>query len=233
MVEKCIVFDIWGTYGHFRKPYSTNSSLTYFFPPKPTIIGLLAGIAGLEKNSYHHLAQNIIVSIVLKNKKNMHKKIFTLNYVNTKKNYFENSPVNVELLLNPEYRIYVSLKNDEDTALQELFKKLKENISNHKSVYTVSLGSAFCLANFNFIGVFDLELKSGNSVLIHSVIPRDGNKIVIDKDNHVIIENMPHRLNSERKPVEFCDFYGDIKGDGLKVSDTSYYQIGDKNVIFF
>jgi len=37
-------------YGHFRKPYSNVSSLTYPFPPRPALAGLLGAVLGVEKD---------------------------------------------------------------------------------------------------------------------------------------------------------------------------------------
>lgn len=237
LVQKCIVFDIWGNYGHFRKPYSTNSSLTYFFPTKPTIIGILAAIVGLQKNSYYDLIDRIKVSLIIRNSEKIRKNIFTINYENTKKTYFEHSPVNVELLLNPRFTILLyiseeSYRNDE--RLKNFYTSLMNNLKEHKSVYTVSLGSAFCIANFKFQDEVEIRPTKGQNIVINSIVPKTTEiRIKIVKDNHLIIENMPYVLNNERKPTRFMDFYADIKGNGPMLKEASYYIVGNENVIFF
>ena len=52
MPERVIVFDVWGDYAHFRKNYSTSSPLTYSFPPRTALSGLIGAIAGLDKSNY-------------------------------------------------------------------------------------------------------------------------------------------------------------------------------------
>jgi CRISPR-associated protein Cas5h len=47
-----IIFDLAGAYGMFRKFYTNSSSLSYPFPPRTTIAGLIAGIMGYERDSY-------------------------------------------------------------------------------------------------------------------------------------------------------------------------------------
>ena len=48
-----LVFDISGKFAHFRKYYTNSSSLTYLVPPRTSIYGLIAGILGLERDSYY------------------------------------------------------------------------------------------------------------------------------------------------------------------------------------
>ena len=55
MEKQFIVFELWGDYAHFRKFYTTSSPLTYPFPPKPTIIGILSSILGFDKKNNEYL----------------------------------------------------------------------------------------------------------------------------------------------------------------------------------
>jgi CRISPR-associated protein, Cas5h family len=52
MPERVIVFDVWGDYAHFRKNYSTSSPLTYSFPPRTALSGLIGAVVGLDKAEY-------------------------------------------------------------------------------------------------------------------------------------------------------------------------------------
>jgi len=42
-----------GKIAHFRKVISTSTSLSYYFPPRTTAIGILAAAMGLERDSYY------------------------------------------------------------------------------------------------------------------------------------------------------------------------------------
>ncbi|MFQ6061523.1 MAG: CRISPR-associated protein Cas5, partial [Thermoplasmata archaeon] len=48
-----LIFDIRGRMAHFRKFYTNSSSLSYDFPPRTVICGLIAGILGMPKDSYY------------------------------------------------------------------------------------------------------------------------------------------------------------------------------------
>jgi CRISPR-associated protein Cas5h len=50
--ETALVVDVWSDYAHFRKPYTTSSPLTFAFPPRTALAGLVAAIVGLGKEEY-------------------------------------------------------------------------------------------------------------------------------------------------------------------------------------
>ncbi|MDW8022877.1 MAG: CRISPR-associated protein Cas5, partial [Nitrososphaerota archaeon] len=45
---KLVVFDAKCFFAHFRKHFSTTSSLSYSFPPRTTIAGMMAAILGYD-----------------------------------------------------------------------------------------------------------------------------------------------------------------------------------------
>ena len=55
MNEKLLAFDIWGEYGYFRRGYTTTSTVSYPFPSRTTIAGLVSSILGLERDSYYDI----------------------------------------------------------------------------------------------------------------------------------------------------------------------------------
>lgn len=48
-----LAFHLRGKMAHFRKYYSNSSALSYWVPPRTTIIGILAGLLGMERDSYY------------------------------------------------------------------------------------------------------------------------------------------------------------------------------------
>lgn len=55
---RIITFRLHGKMAHFRKFYSNSTSLSYYIPPVTTVKGLLAGLLGLERDSYYTLFSN-------------------------------------------------------------------------------------------------------------------------------------------------------------------------------
>lgn len=72
-----ISFDISGKIAHFRKYYTNNTALSFSIPPRTTIMGMLAAICGLPKDSYYELftSRNIDIGIALhtRTKKTIHR----------------------------------------------------------------------------------------------------------------------------------------------------------------
>jgi CRISPR-associated protein Cas5h len=48
-----LAFHLRGKMAHFRKYYSNSSALSYWVPPRTTLIGILAGLLGMERDSYY------------------------------------------------------------------------------------------------------------------------------------------------------------------------------------
>ena len=49
-MSKIIIFDIWGDYAHFKKPYTTTSPLTYSIPSRTALTGIIGAIMGIRKD---------------------------------------------------------------------------------------------------------------------------------------------------------------------------------------
>lgn len=48
-----VSFDVHGYMAHFRKVFSNSTSLTYMFPPRTTIMGMIAAAMGMPRDSYY------------------------------------------------------------------------------------------------------------------------------------------------------------------------------------
>ena len=167
---KLLAFDIWGDYGYFRRGYTSTSTITFPFPSRTTISGLIAGILGLEKDSYHDIFNEDHSKIGLRILNPIKKININLNYINTKEGFLlsdiKSNPrvqVQAEFLKDVKYRIYISLDNA--NLMEELFSNLNE----HKSVYTPYLGISECIANFKlaYKDIYDLNVLNEDNVDIN------------------------------------------------------------------
>lgn len=79
-----ISFDVCGKLAHFRKYYANNTAFTYSMPPRTTVMGMLAAVAGYERDSYYErlVSEHLRVGIRLLNpvKKTFHR----LNFLSIK-----------------------------------------------------------------------------------------------------------------------------------------------------
>ena len=135
MAERVIVFDVWGDYAHFRKNYSTSSPLTYSFPPRTALSGMLGAIAGLDKADYFRHFSRDQASIGCRILKPVKKVRIGENLIDTKSasgmHLIKNrSQIRFELVKDPRYRIYFSHSD------KRLYERIKELLTGHQSVYT-------------------------------------------------------------------------------------------------
>jgi CRISPR-associated protein Cas5h len=237
MIDKILTFDIWGDYAYFRRGYTTTSTISYPFPSRTTVSGLISGILGLPRDSYYTIFNQENSKIGLNILNPIKKVRFNLNYINTKEGFIlrdikgsgKRSQVQAEFLKNPKYRIYVGLEDN------ELMNELYELLSNHKSIYTPYLGISECIANFKLVnnGFTDLNLENGENVNIDSVIPRENNNLVIESDKKYGLIKTPCFMDSNRVVTSFKEFYFEEKASNIKLENCDYYNIGEDNVILF
>ena len=96
---KVVVFDVKGDIGHFRRPDTTATHLTYPFIPPTAVKGLVGAILGIED-----FVTNDKIGIQILSEVNMvSQQMSMLKMGNT-----FNRPTTVQLLINPAYRIYYS-----------------------------------------------------------------------------------------------------------------------------
>lgn len=152
---RVIVFDISGSYGHFRKPYAPMSPVTFPFPPPPTVLGMVGAILGHGKEEYHEKLgwETVRIGIALKRPTRIFRA--AINLLNTKTGtdkFFrpqgENTHTQVpyEFLKMPAFRIYVGELPEKEA--EQLSHMLKEK----KTVYTPTLGLSQCLGDVSFVG---------------------------------------------------------------------------------
>lgn len=84
-MDRLLIFDLKGSIAHFRKFYTSSSSLSYSFPPRTTIVGLIAGLIGREKDSYYEEFGCDNCKIAVSIRKQIRKIMQTVNYIRTKK----------------------------------------------------------------------------------------------------------------------------------------------------
>jgi len=245
-IDRVFVFDVWGDYAHFRRGYTTTSPLTFPFPSRTTLAGLISAILGLPRDSYYKLFGKDNSAFALQILNPIRKIKITQNLINTKENdnplYLKYGFINsfkgrtqipFEFIKEPKYRVYAWLS---DQKFDDLIKLIKE----HKSVYTPYLGISECIANFEIFkdGMFEVEKKrvNGEEVEIHSIIKKGAvKKIKLEKGKNYGIVKVPGFMNQDRSVSKYMEFYYEEDGKPLTITEGEYYTLKgeDVNVVFF
>lgn len=83
-VDKLLIFDVVGEMAHFRAFYTNSSSLSYIFPPRTAITGLIAGILGRNRDSYYSEFSSEKCHVALSIKNPVRKIMQCVNFIRTK-----------------------------------------------------------------------------------------------------------------------------------------------------
>lgn len=204
-------FDLRGKFAHFRKYYANNTALTFSIPPRTTLMGIIAAILGLPKDSYYkglgpeHL--RLGVQALTPIKKSFHR----LNLLMIKSSSdFRGQKGRIqtpfEIITGLDlrrdsvvYRVFVMPATEDSQA----FHNLKEVLNKGKFTYSVTLGTAFCLASIENIriGLKPETLEGGSEFLpIATATP-------VDKITEINLLEGKLLIEEELLPGGFVDDY--------------------------
>lgn len=232
--NKVLIFDLIGSFAHFRKYYTNSSSLTYLFPPRTVIIGLIAGLLGLPSEKHTRNIDEIyyekfskdkcIVAVSMRSK--VRRLMQTVNYIRTKSlTEFDGSAggtqIPLELLL-PEkdnvnkeiiYRVYF-YHTDE-----EIYTEFKDRLNRQMFVYPPYMGLTEFLASIKYIGEGKIQRNEDNHVKIDTVCKLKEVELDFNNNNDLqyITEKMPTGFLKDRKPLPSEEYVLEIKGKSMMV----------------
>ena len=235
---KMAVFDMWSDYGHFRRGYTTTSPLTYPFPPRTAISGIVAAILGMERDSYYDILgeNNSLFALQLLNP--IKKVTMNQNLIDTKTGYFlwdnngQRTQIPFEYLKDPRYRIFVWIK---DSGLLE---KLCEFVKNRRNVFTLYMGISEHIAQFApyKAGCMNFVRKETNkNVKIDTIAPLPVKVNVYNLEERVIgYEKMPGFFEGKNRIIKkYIEFYYEETGRPLEINGGVYYKGGELNILPF
>lgn len=237
---KTLVFDIYGDYGHFKKFYTTSSPLTFSFPPPPTVRGMLGAITGVDKQNYLEVFSHNECKLAIRIFSPISKVRMGLNHINTKGNYWvpikkgaheARTQIRTEFVKNPVYRIYVSHMDE------KVFNKLVENIMNHKTVFTLSLGLSELLADFRFVEVKEFVQREKGQREISTVIPMNMVEqygIEFEQGKKYFREKIAVEMTTDRVVERYEDVLFEVQGNLINACTNLCWEAENgENIIFF
>jgi len=208
-LKQVLIFDITGPMAHFRKYYTNSSSLTYGFPPRTVMMGMVAAVIGYERDTYYELLGRGRFAVTLKVPGR--RLVQTVNYVRTKKEDLtklrrmgrvRGTQTPIEFLLpggnERRLRFRIFFSHPDDGLMGEAAARLRES----RSYYPLYLGLTECIAAGEYVflaGPDDYEiLQAGTVVNLTSVLNAASLKeILLDG------ESPSRRLVRERAPQSF------------------------------
>lgn len=176
-----VVCDLIGPLAHFRKFYTNSSSLSYAFPPRTVLMGIVAAVLGWERDTYYEKLDPQKARFAVVVKVPVRRIMQTVNYVRTKVEDIERmrklegvggTQVPLELLVplgeNPHlrFRMYFAHQNE------DLIKELAIRLKMQKTHYPLYFGLTECIAQARFLyeGAPEVVHPPGEEVMVHSVL---------------------------------------------------------------
>lgn len=223
-----------GAIAHFRKFYTNSSSLSYAFPPRTVIIGMLAGIVGLERDTYYEKFKPEDFQCTVELLTSVRKISQTVNYMFVKSPNDLNrssgpTQIPLEIVLSQkslkdrysriEYRLYIKHRN------LEFMREWKKRAQNSEFVYPPCFGLSELTSTLQYEAWVDgkdiTELPSGNTVQIDSICPLD----VIEEKGLAIDLKGTRQYIKERMPRYFS------KGRFLEATRQYIYEQNGNSIV--
>lgn len=165
-----IQFDIKSKFAHFRKYYANNTAMSFSIPPRTTLMGILAGMLGLSKDSYYESFRSDKIRIGVAVKTSIKKTFHRLNFLSIKsigdiKKSFDSdfrginghiqTPFEIVSGYNPQtdevvYRVFVGCFD----AGKDTFEKIKYYLQHKQFHYTTALGIASFIASIDNVQLY-------------------------------------------------------------------------------
>lgn len=250
---QAIKFTVSGDYAHFKRLEGTTVQQTYYAPPKTTLIGMVAGILGYDRDTYYDDFNGVELSIIpeknidtfviatlqltlkdsapqLKNDEGTLKAPMKTTTPEKTQENRQRQPI--QYLVNPEYTIYMTVP-DED-----LQNDIVESLSNRQYEFTPYLGISECLCNIDYHGVVDLEKESVDSESIDSIIPEsEMSDFYVTENNSIATERVASSMEQYqggRRTTEFTDLVIDRNAEPISVdSDSVFVDPDNKKLLFY
>lgn len=232
---KCLVFDIWGDFAHFRRFYTTSSPLTFSFPPRTAVAGMIAAIIGLDKEEYLKYFTKDKAKIAVEILKPVKKTRISYNLIDTKtaklmSKIQNRTQVTFEVLKDCKYRIYFYHTD------VSVYDKAKGFIKEHKCFYTPCLGLSEYIANFEFIGEIDFKEEENDELIeIDSIIPFKEENFSVDFEDgkEYFKDTVPNEMNEDREVTEYLKVLYERNSKSVKCSIPSFYKgEGGEKIVF-
>ena len=236
-MSKIIIFDIWGDYAHFKKPYTTTSPLTYSIPSRTALTGIIGAIMGIRKDKNNEDLNYSKCNLSIRIMNPIKKTIINQNLINTKtaekmsrmKSKGGRTQIRIENLKDVKYRIYVEIFSEKEH--NDLLSRLK----NHSPVFTPSLGISENLANFSFIEEVEYKKEMGD-IKLHSVLNIEKiqpQNVIFEEGKEYFVDTYSLEMQEDREVLKYGEILIERKGQEIAVRNIEYIALSNGEKIMW
>lgn len=223
--NRCLSLTVESDWGHFRRIDRTVTKQTYRIPPRTTVAGMLAAIAGVNRDGYYDTfaesTSAVAIEPVQEPRTVMQPSLGlgtnpdeTMDSAGgtgqkTVKVTFPDSTDNrqmhsYEVLVNPAYRIDVAVED------AEFYAALKAQLERGTSYYPPSMGLSEYIAWIEYHGECDVEpVDASDSITVQSAVPDGIEETVPTAGTSYSIERVPGFMEATdhgRRTTGYVDY---------------------------
>lgn len=246
--DRCLSFTVRGPWGHFRRIEGNIVKQTYRVIPRTTVAGLLAAIMGIDRDGYYDLFgpdRSAVAIQPVQKLRTVNMPINTLSTANSDLQSLNSRGTlsvklpdpthlrqqhNYEVLVDPAYRIDVSLAN------RSRYRELRDHLEAGKSHYVPSLGLSEHLAEIDYHGEFAIESgPRGDTVEIDSVVPDAVDDVTLEPGTRCQVEESPAFMTTDaggRTTSAFTSYVYNPDAESLRVCDANPVTVDGRTVVF-
>ncbi|MFH1642493.1 MAG: CRISPR-associated protein Cas5 [Nanoarchaeota archaeon] len=236
MEQETFVFKLTGNMANWRRFYTNTSSLSYYCPTRTNIMGILASILKMPRDSYYEQFNSDNLGIAVKIECPLKKMVHTLNYRSDKIGYTQ---IKLEIIMSKigtslQYMIYLSYKNEET---KKLLETLKNKINKRDLGYGVYLGQRQFKGDIELVSVkkfiLSEKLKHSNSTILVKNIK--GTLDINNFEKRYVKDIMPLDFNSDRTIQRSEEVLCEFNGNKIEIIDgqlNNVYTDGKENISF-
>jgi len=227
-MKQLLVFDLVGPMAHFRKFYTNSSSLSYHFPPRTTLMGIIAALLGRDRDSYYEefSLERARIGVALKTP--VRTLMQTVNYLYTKDEGWDGSkghtqiPLELVLPRPPErrlrYRIYFT--HDDEALLEKLYGQLQ----GERYKYPLYLGLTECPAWVESPQLYEAselnircDFEGALPVETAVPLPRLAGEVKLQEGLRIYKDRMPLDFRSDRRLKAVSEVLWEAEGRPLSL----------------
>jgi|BEDMetMinimDraft_2_1075160.scaffolds.fasta_scaffold01228_3 CRISPR-associated protein Cas5h len=225
-----LTFRIGGAMAHFRKVFSNSTSLTYYFPPRTTVMGIIAAAMGLKRDSYYEKLDKYQYSVA---------PLTGLRKIMFGENYLDTDEVSVTTLRGLKQRVPTArefvVPSGEQSFLEYEVLVYPFDDTMEKSLkapaYPISLGAANMLGYVDYVEKVEcdeINVINGKVNSVVSLKPR------IESNIKVAIEDMvPRTFDEGRHSGPLSTYFIELNAMPLHVEgEAKGVKCGERQYLF-
>jgi CRISPR-associated protein Cas5h len=235
-----VCFRFFGKYGHFLRAEANANGVTYSYPPRTVLLGVIGAVLGLEKDQPQVALQDARLAIGgAPPKRFWHK-------TNVRKDPPAPLPFRVkgmdkgssseqrnfrfpqEWLWRPDYRVWANLPDD-------LHAEFAARVKDRRWFYTPCLGLAPLFADLEWIGELRAELLPDNIHELVTLSPRDAGNVdataATGAGLGLVSLRMPRAATSDRV-FTHKGYWHEHQGRPFPVRTAHAWKCGPDTVVF-